>query len=202
MNIPTNISGDEKPQINYISSNFTWFVVAAAGITIVPYTMCVITFVNRALKPILFLEQLGVHTRKSMSGTEDLLTYVLMLFSGIEVFGILVGLFGTVIMLLYYNSELGFRVIRAGCGTAIACQGILIICACTIWIAKALALLNGDVIENGVRVVYTSERLNAMSSAVFLNDGIIWGVWVIILPLFAMMYFSEKDFKRREPSHI
>jgi len=204
MNTPGNLSPDEQPEIQYIKSNSTWFVVAAAGFTIIPYLLFVINFIKRSLNPNLFLEHLGRQTENTMNGTEDLLTYVLMLFMGLAVFGILTALIGTVIILVQYNSAAGFTAIRAGCGTAICCQGILIICACTIWIAKALALFNGEVVdpELGVRVVYTPERLSAMSNLVFLNGGMIWGVWVIILPVFFMIYFAEKDFKRRQPNHI
>lgn len=168
----------------------------------VPYILFVINFIKRVMKPNLFLEHLGEVTQKSMSGTEDMLTYVLMLFMGLSVVGILSGLIGTVILLVYYNSEAGFKAIRAGCGTALCCQGILVICAFTIWTAKALALFNGDVIEDDVRIVYTPDRLYEMSTAVFLNDGMVWGVWVIAIPVFLMIYFAEKDIKRRQPSHI
>jgi hypothetical protein len=41
-----------------------------------------------------------------------------------------------------------------------------------------------------------------LSTAVFLNDGMIWGVWIIMLPVFLMIYFAEQDLKRRQPKHI
>ena len=204
MNTPGNLSPDEQPVINYNKSKFTWLVVGAAGFTIIPYLLFVINFSKRALNPNLFLEHLGRETQHTMTGTDDVLTYVLMLFMGLSVCGILVALIGTVILLVQYSSTAGFTAIRAGCGTALCCQGILIICAFTIWIAKALALFNGEVVdpELGVRIVYTPERLSLMSNLVFLNGGMIWGVWVIILPVFLMIYFAEKDFKRRQPDHI
>jgi len=202
MNIPANLLPDEVPVINYSKSNLTWIVVGAAGVTIVPFVMFVVNFYRRIMSPNLFLEHLGVETQKSMDGTEDMLTYVLMLFMGLSLAGILAGLVGTAVMLGSYNSENGFKAIRAGCGTSLCCQGIFVICACTVWIAKALALFNGDVIIDEVRVVYTPERLYDMSTAVFLNDGMIWGVWVIILPVFIMIYFAEKDLQRRQPTHI
>lgn len=202
MNIPANLLPDEVPVINYSKSNFTWFVVAAAGVAVVPFCLFVFNFYKRVMNPNLFLEHLGVETQKSMDGTEDMLTYVLMIFMGLSLFGVLAGLIGTVIMMVSYNSEAGFKAIRAGCGTSLCCQGILVICACTVWIAKALALFNGDVIIDEVRVVYTPDRIYEMSTLVFLNDGMIWGVWVIILPVFIMIYFAERDLRRRRPSHI
>jgi uncharacterized integral membrane protein len=202
MNIPGQLLDDEQPTVNFKKSKATWCVLAAAAVAIVPYIMFVINFVGRVNNPSLFLEHLGRETQKTMTGTEDMLTYVLMLFMGMSVIGILAGLIGTVIMQVHYNSEASFKTVRVGCGTSLCCQGILIICACTIWIAKSLALFNGDVIEDEVRIVYTPGRLYEMSTAVFLNDGMIWGVWVVILPVFFMIYFAEKDFKRREPSHI
>ena len=202
MNIPGQLLDDEQPTVNFKKSKATWCVLAAAAVAIVPYIMFVINFVGRVNNPSLFLEHLGRETQKTMTGTEDMLTYVLMLFMGMSVVGILAGLIGTVIMQVHYNSEASFKTVRVGCGTSLCCQGILIICACTIWIAKSLALFNGDVIEDEVRIVYTPGRLYEMSTAVFLNDGMIWGVWVVILPVFFMIYFAEKDFKRREPSHI
>jgi hypothetical protein len=110
-------------------------------------------------------------------------------------------------MLVNYKSQAGFKAVRAGCGTSLCCQGILIICAFTVWISKALALYNGEVILNKgasdqVRVIYTPERLQDLSTAVFLNDGMIWGVWIIMLPVFLMIYFAEQDLKRRQPKHI
>jgi len=202
MNIPGHLLDDEQPTVNFKKSNATWCVLGAAGVAIVPYIMFVIKFVGRVRKPSLFLEHVGEETQKTMTGTEDMLTYVLMLFMGLSLVGILAGLIGTVIMQVHYNSEAGFKAVRAGCGTALCCQVILIICASTVWIAKSLALFNGDVIEDDVRIVYTPDRLYEMSTAVFLNDGMIWGVWVVILPVFFMIYFAEKDLKRREPSHI
>ncbi len=202
MNIPANLLPDEVPEIEYSMSNFTWFVVVGAGLTIVPFVMFVLNFIARVNNPNLFLQHLGIETQNSMTGVEDMLTYVLMLFMGMSLFGILAGLIGSVIILVQYNSEAGFKAIRAGCGTALCCQGILIICACTVWIARALALFNGDVIIDEVRVIYTPDRLYAMSTVVFLNAGMIWGVWIIILPVFIMIYFAERDLKRRQPTHI
>jgi hypothetical protein len=176
--------------------------VVGAGLAIVPYILFVINFIERVMNPNLFLEHLGIETQNSMTGVEDMLTYVLMLFMGLAMCGILTGLIGTVIILVQYNSEAGFKAVRAGCGTALCCQGMLIICACTVWIAKALALFNGDVIIDEVRVIYTPDRLYAMSTVVFFNAGMIWGVWVIILPVFVMIYFAEMDLKRRRPSHV
>jgi hypothetical protein len=202
MNIPAHLLADQKPEINYKKSNLTWLAVGAAGLTIVPYILFVINFVGRVMKPNLFLEHLGEETQKTMTGTEDMLTYVLMIFMGLAVVGILAALTGIVTMLIAYDSEAGFKAVRAGCGTALCCQGILIICACTVWVAKALALFNGDMIVDEIRVVYTPDRIYALSTAVFLNGGMLWGVWVIIVPVFLMIFFAEKDLKRREPKHI
>jgi hypothetical protein len=217
MSIPGHLLDDERPANTYSKSNLTWFVVAGAVLAIVPYVMLVRNFIQRAMTPRLFLEHLGERTQntidgieetqKAMTNIEDLLTYVLMLFMGLCVFGILTGLIGTVIMLVNYNSQLGFKAVRAGCGTSLCCQGILIICAFTVWVSKALALYNGEVILNKgasdqVRVIYTPDRLQDLSTAVFLNDGMIWGVWIIMFPVFLMIYFAEQDLKRRQPKHI
>ena len=202
MNIPASLLPDEAPEIEYSKSNFTWFVVVGAGLAFVPFILFVLNFIERAMNPNLFLEHLGIETQNSMTGVEDMLTYVLMLFMGLSLGGILAGLIGTLIILVQYNSEAGFKAVRAGCGTALCCQGMLIICACTVWIAKALALFNGDVIIDEVRVIYTPDRLYAMSTVVFFNAGMIWGVWVIILPVFVMIYFAEMDLKRRRPTHV
>ncbi|MBT4693599.1 MAG: hypothetical protein HOB73_09665 [Planctomycetaceae bacterium] len=202
MNIPASLLPPEEPEINYAKSNYTWLVFVGAGLTVVPYIMFVINFIQRTMNPNLFLEHLGNETQKSLNGVEDMLTYVLMIFMGLSVVGILTGLIGAVILLLKYNSEAGFKAIRAGCGTSLCCQGILIICGFTVWIAKALALFNGDVIIDDVRIIYTPDRLYSMSTVVFLNSGMIWGVWIIILPVFMMIYFAERDLKRREPTHI
>lgn len=204
MNIPPHLLDDEQPELSYSKSNFTWLALAGFGFAIVPFIMFLINFVRRVMNPNLLLEHLGREVQGSLNGVDDMLTYILMLFLGLVLFGVLTGLIGVVILVVQYNSAVGFRVIRAGCGTAISCQGILIICAFTVWIAKALALFNGDVIdaELGVRVVYTPSRLAEMSSLVFLNTGMIWGVWTLILPVFAMVFFAEKDLKRRLPSHV
>tara|TARA_B110000438_G_scaffold133208_1_gene129100 strand:- start:389 stop:1024 length:636 start_codon:yes stop_codon:yes gene_type:complete len=202
MNIPANLLPDEDPVINYSKSNFTWLAVASAGVVVVPFIMFVINFSKRVMRPNLFLEHLGADTQKSMDGIEDMLTYVLMIFMGLSICGILAGLIGTVIMVVAYNSESGFKAVRGGCGTSLCCQGILIICACTVWIAKALALINGDLIIDDVRIVYTPDRLYDMTTLVFLNSGMIWGVWAIFLPVFIMIYSAERDLRRRQPSHI
>ena len=204
MNININLLPEEKPELHYNKSNFTWFVVVGAGLAIVPFVLFVLTFIQRALNPKLFLEHLGKVTQTHMTIVEDVLTYVLMLFMGMSVGGILCALIGTVTILVNYNSEGGFKMVRGGCGTALCCQGIFIICACVVWIAETLALINGDKIDPilDVRIVYTEERLQAMSTVVFLNNGMLWGVWVTIVPVFLMIYFAEKDFNRRQPKHI
>ena len=204
MNIPPHLLDDEHPGISYSMSNLTWCAVAAAGLAIVPFIMFAINFVIRVLNPNLLLEHLGREVQGSLNGVDDMLTYVLMIFLGLALCGVLAGLIGAVTLVVQYDSSLGFNLIRGGCGTAICCQGILIICALTVWIAKALALFNGDVIDEelGVRVVYTPGRLAEMSSLVFLNSGMIWGVWVLILPVFGMIYFAESDLKRRLPAHV
>jgi hypothetical protein len=204
MNIPPHLLDDEHPGISYSMSNLTWYAVAAAGLAIVPFIMFAINFVIRVLNPNLLLEHLGREVQGSLNGVDDMLTYVLMIFLGLALCGVLAGLIGAVTLVVQYDSSLGFNLIRGGCGTAICCQGILIICALTVWIAKALALFNGDVIDEelGVRVVYTPGRLAEMSSLVFLNSGMIWGVWVLILPVFGMIYFAESDLKRRLPAHV
>ncbi|HIA62007.1 MAG TPA: hypothetical protein EYM79_02650 [Planctomycetes bacterium] len=206
MNIPASLMPDEAPEIEYSKSNFTWLVVGGAGLTIVPFVLFVVTFVERALDRTLLLEHLGKNTQGNinMTGIEDILTYILMLFMGMSVGGILCALIGTVIILVQYNSEAGFKAVRAGCGTALCCQGIFLICACVLWIAEALALINGDKIDPilDVRIVYTPDRLAEVSRILFLNNGMLWGVWVIILPVFMMIYFAEMDLKRRRPTHI
>ena len=206
MNIPASLMPDEAPEIEYRKSNFTWLVVGGAGLTIVPFVLFVVTFVERALDRTLLLEHLGKNTQGNinMTGIEDILTYILMLFMGMSVGGILCALIGTVIILVQYNSEVGFKAVRAGCGTALCCQGIFLICACVLWIAEALALINGDKIDPilDVRIVYTPDRLAEVSRILFLNNGMLWGVWVIILPVFMMIYFAEMDLKRRRPTHI
>ena len=202
MNVPVKPSHADQRITKFKKSNLTWLVVGGAGLTIVPFIIFVMKFIQRVKKPVVLLEHVGKTTQESMTGTEDMLTYVLLLFMGLAVIGILAGLIGTLFLVAQYDSEMGFKMIRAGCGTALCCQGILIICACTIWVAKALALFNGDLIEEGVRIVYTPDRLTAMSTAVFFNDGMIWGVWVVILPVFLTIYFAEKDLHRRIPSHI
>ncbi|MBT4723558.1 MAG: hypothetical protein HOB29_01205 [Planctomycetaceae bacterium] len=202
MNVPVKPSHADQRITKFKKSNLTWLVVGGAGLTIVPFIIFVMKFIQRVKSPVVLLEHVGKTTQESMTGTEDMLTYVLLLFMGLAVIGILAGLIGTLFLVAQYDSEMGFKMIRAGCGTALCCQGILIICACTIWVAKALALFNGDLIEEGVRIVYTPDRLTAMSTAVFFNDGMIWGVWVVILPVFLTIYFAEKDLHRRIPSHI
>jgi len=206
MNIPASLLPDEVPEIVYSKSNFTWFVVGGAGLTIVPFVLLVVTFVERALDRTLLLEHLGKNTQGNinMTGIEDVLTYVLMLFMGMSVGGILCALIGTVIILVQYNSEAGFKAVRAGCGTSLCCQGIFLICACVLWIAEALALINGDKIDPilDVRIVYTPDRLAEVSRILFLNNGMLWGVWLIVLPVFMMIYFAEMDLKRRRPTHI
>ena len=202
MNIPAHLLDDQKPVINYRKSTATWITVASAAVTIVPYVFFVITYVKRVLNRNLFLEHLGENTAVSMNGTQDMLTYIFMLFMGLGVVGILTGMIGTVILLVNYNTDQGFRVIRGGCGTALCCQGILIICACTVWVAKALALFNGDAVIDEVRVVATPDRVYDMSILVFFNTGMIWGVWAIIVPVFATIYFAEKDLKRRIVKHV
>ena len=42
MNIPSHLLEDEKRQINYPKSLFTWISVGAAGVTLVPFVFFVI----------------------------------------------------------------------------------------------------------------------------------------------------------------
>ena len=202
MNIPAHLLDDPKPVLNYRKSVYTWITVGSAGVTIIPYIFFVISYSKRVLNRNLFLEHLGENTVTTLNGTQDMLTYVFMLFMGLGVVGILVGIIGTVVLLINYNGEQGFRTIRGGCGTALCCQGILIISACAVWVAKALALFNGDAVVDDVRIVATPERVYDMTILVFLNSGMVWGVWALIVPVFATIYFAEKDLQRRIVRHV
>ena len=150
-----------------------------------------------------FLDFLGENQTGTLNGTQDFLAYVLTLLLGVIVLGALAGLIGAVIMVVKYNKEDGFIVVRFGMGAALGCQGILIICTCVIWVANALALYNGDKLdEDGVRIVATTELMVAMSTKVFANSGIIWGVWTLLPPLFIALLFAEKDLNRRTVKHV
>ena len=77
-------------------SNLTWCAVAAAGLAIVPFIMFAINFVIRVLNPNLLLEHLGREVQGSLNGVDDMLTYVLMIFLGLALCGVLAGLIGAV----------------------------------------------------------------------------------------------------------
>ena len=203
MNIPSHLLEDEKRPIEYPKSSFTWISVGAAAVTIVPYVLLVIDYVDRISNRVKFLDFLGENQTGTLNGTQDFLAYVLTLLLGVIVLGALAGLIGAVIMVVKYNKEDGFIVVRFGMGAALGCQGILIICTCVIWVANALALYNGDKIdEDGVRIVATTELMVAMSTKVFANSGIIWGVWTLLPPLFIALLFAEKDLNRRTVKHV
>ena len=203
MNIPSHLLEEEKRPIDYPKSSFTWISVGAAAVTIVPYVLFVIDYVDRISNRVKFLDFLGENQTGTLNGTQDFLAYVLTLLLGVIVLGALAGLIGAVIMVVKYNKEDGFIVVRFGMGAALGCQGILIICTCVIWVANALALYNGDKLdEDGVRIVATTELMVAMSSKVFANSGIIWGVWTLLPPLFIALLFAEKDLNRRAVKHV
>ena len=203
MNIPTHLLEEEKRPIDYPKSSFTWISVGAAAVTIVPYVLFVIDYVDRISNRVKFLDFLGENQTGTLNGTQDFLAYVLTLLLGVIVLGALAGLIGAVIMVVKYNKEDGFIVVRFGMGAALGCQGILIICTCVIWVANALALYNGDKLdEDGVRIVATTELMVAMSTKVFANSGIIWGVWTLLPPLFIALLFAEKDLNRRTVKHV
>lgn len=203
MNIPSHLLEEEKRPIDYPKSSFTWISVGAAAVTIVPYVLFVIDYVDRISNRVKFLDFLGENQTGTLNGTQDFLAYVLTLLLGVIVLGALAGLIGAVIMVVKYNKEDGFIVVRFGMGAALGCQGILIICTCVIWVANALALYNGDKIdEDGVRIVATTELMVAMSTKVFANSGIIWGVWTLLPPLFIALLFAEKDLNRRTVKHV
>ena len=203
MNIPSHLLEDEKRSIDYPKSSFTWISVGAAAVTIVPYVLFVIDYIARISNRVKFLDFLGENQAGTLNGTQDFLAYVLTLLLGVIVLGALAGLIGAVIMVVKYNKEDGFIVVRFGMGAALGCQGILIICTCVIWVANALALYNGDKIdEDGVRIVATTELMVAMSTKVFANSGIIWGVWTLLPPLFIALLFAEKDLNRRTVKHV
>jgi len=203
MNIPSHLLEEEKRPIDYPKSSFTWISVGAAAVTIVPYVLFVIDYVDRISNRVKFLDFLGENQTGTLNGTQDFLAYVLTLLLGVIVLGALAGLIGAVIMVVKYNKEDGFIVVRFGMGAALGCQGILIICTCVIWVANALALYNGDKLdEDGVRIVATTELMVAMSTKVFANSGIIWGVWTLLPPLFIALLFAEKDLNRRTVKHV
>ena len=203
MNIPSHLLEEEKRPIDYPKSSFTWISVGAAAVTIVPYVLFVIDYVDRISNRVKFLDFLGENQTGTLNGTQDFLAYVLTLLLGVIVLGALAGLIGAVIMVVKYNKEDGFIVVRFGMGAALGCQGILIICTCVIWVANALALYNGDKLdEDGVRIVATTELMVAMSTKVFANSGIICGVWTLLPPLFIALLFAEKDLNRRTVKHV
>ncbi len=203
MNIPSHLLEEEKRPIDYPKSSFTWISVGAAAVTIVPYVLFVIDYVDRISNRVKFLDFLGENQTGTLNGTQDFLAYVLTLLLGVIVLGTLAGMIGAVVMVVKYNKEDGFIVVRFGMGAALGCQGILIICTCVIWVANALALYNGDKIdEDGVRIVATTELMVAMSTKVFANSGIIWGVWTLLPPLFIALLFAEKDLNRRTVKHV
>tara|TARA_B100000676_G_scaffold13494_1_gene12173 strand:+ start:8573 stop:9184 length:612 start_codon:yes stop_codon:yes gene_type:complete len=203
VNIPSHLLDDEKPQIDYPKSPFTWISVGAACVTLIPFVLFVIDFVDRASNRSKFLEFLGESTNGALNGTQDFLAYVLTILLAVIVLGTLGGLVGAILMVANYNSEQGFKVVRFGMGAALGCQGILIICTCVIWVANALALYNGDKVdEDGVRIVATGELLAEMSLKVFANSGMLWGVWVLLPTLFVTLLFAEKDLGRRFIKHM
>ena len=203
MNIPSHLLEDEKRSIDYPKSSFTWISVGAAAVTIVPYVLFVIDYIDRISNRVKFLDFLGENQAGTLNGTQDFLAYVLTLLLGVIVLGTLAGMIGAVVMVVKYNKEDGFIVVRFGMGAALGCQGILIICTCVIWVANALALYNGDKLdEDGVRIVATTELMMAMSTKVFANSGIIWGVWTLLPPLFIALLFAEKDLNRRTVKHV
>ena len=203
MNIPSHLLGEEKRTVDYPKSSFTWISVGAAVLTIVPYILFVIDYIDRISNREKFLDFLGETQTGTLDGTQDFLAYVLTLLLGVIVLGTLAGMVGAVIMIVKYNKEDGFLVVRFGMGAALGCQGILIICTCVIWVANALALYNGDKLdEDGVRVVATAELMMAMSTKVFANSGIVWGVWTLLPPLFIALLFAEKDLNRRSVKHV
>jgi len=203
MNIPSHLLGEEKRPVDYPKSSFTWISVGAAVLTIVPYILFVIDYIDRISNREKFLDFLGETQTGTLDGTQDFLAYVLTLLLGVIVLGTLAGIVGAVIMIVKYNKEDGFLVVRFGMGAALGCQGILIICTCVIWVANALALYNGDKLdEDGVRVVATAELMMAMSTKVFANSGIVWGVWTLLPPLFIALLFAEKDLNRRSVKHV
>ena len=83
MNIPAHLLDDPKPVLNYRKSVYTWIAVGSAGVTIIPYVFFVISYSKRVLNRNLFLEHLGENTATTLNGTQDMLTYVFMLFMGI-----------------------------------------------------------------------------------------------------------------------
>ena len=203
MNIPSHLLEDEKRQINYPKSLFTWISVGAAGVTLVPFVFFVIDFIDRMSNRNKFLDFLGESQTGALDGTQDFLAYVLTLLLGIIVLGTLVGMVGAIIIVANYNKEGGFVVVRFGMGAALGCQGILIICTCVVWIANALALYNGDKLdEDGVRMVATTELMMEMSTRIFGNSGIVLGVWTLLPLLFIALLFAEKDLERRVVKHV
>ena len=203
MNIPSHLLEDEKPQIDYPKSAFTWISVGAAAVTLVPFILFVMDYIDRISNRNKFLEFLGESKTGALNGTQDFLAYVLTLLLAIIVIGTLGGMVGAILMVANYNKEHGFKVVRYGMGAALSCQGILIICTAVIWVANALALYNGDKLdEDGVRIVATSELLSEMSANVFGNAGMVWGVWIMLPTLFVTLLFSEKDLGRRVIKHI
>lgn len=203
MNIPSHLIEDEKRQIDYPKSIFTWISVGASGVTLVPFILFVIDFVDRISNRNKFLEFLGETKTGALDGTQDFLAYVLTLLLAVIVIGALGGMVGAILMMVNYNREDGFKLVRYGMGAALSCQGILIICTAVIWVANALALYNGDKTdEDGVRIVATGELLAEMSANVFGNAGMVWGVWIMVPSLFVALLFAEKDLGRRVVKHI
>ena len=203
MNIPSHLLEEKKPQNVYPKSAFTWISVGAAGVTLVPFILFVMDYIDRISNRNKFLEFLGESKTGALNGTQDFLAYVLTLLLAIIVIGSLGGMVGAILMVANYNKEDGFKLVRYGMGAALSCQGILIICTAVIWVANALALYNGDKMdEEGVRIVATSELLSEMSANVFGNAGMVWGVWIMLPTLFVTLLFAEKDLGRRVIKHI
>jgi len=203
MSIPSHSLEDKKQQNDYPKSAFTWVSVGAAGVTLVPFILFVMDYIDRISNRNKFLEFLGESKTGALNGTQDFLAYVLTLLLAIIVIGSLGGMVGAILMVANYNKEDGFKLVRYGMGAALSCQGILIICTAVIWVANALALYNGDKVdEDGVRIVATSELLSEMSANVFGNAGMVWGVWIMLPTLFVTLLFAEKDLGRRVVKHI
>ena len=72
--------------------------------------------------------------------------------------------------------------------------------AVAVWVSQSLSLYNGERKEEGKPVVATPEKIGEITSNIFGNDAMIWGVWVSMPLMLLILMAGEMELRRRDIS--
>ena len=127
-------------------------------------------------------------------------TYAMMLLTGVSMVAMLTAIIAAGVMFAAYHERIPFLLFRYGAGGSIGVQALKIMMAVAVWVSQSLSLYNGERKEEGKPVVATPEKIGEITSNIFGNDAMIWGVWVSMPLMLLILMAGEMELRRRDIS--